>query len=466
MLVIIPLIITPYISRVLLPEGVGKYSFAFSLITYFTLFASFGFETYAQREIARNRDDNQAKSKTFWEIIICRLITVAISLVVHLIILFLYYDKNIALMQILTINILAIAFDVAFFFQGNEDFGKLILRNVILKIIGTASIFIFVKDASDLKLYALINSLIIVVSNISLWPTLIRQLQKVAIKTLKPLSHFKSAFRLFLPALAVTLYTVLDKTLIGLIAQSDLQNGYYEQSEKIVKALMVLITCLGAVMIPRNSHEIAQGNHDKVKQNIYKSFNFVWLLGIPMVIGVVLVAHNLIPWFLGTKFNSSILLLQIFAPLIVLIGISNVLGMQYMIPYKKDKQYTISLIIGAVINFTLNLILIYFYQARGAAIATIIAELCVPLIMFMFVRKGLSIKSILKTAVKPLISGVIMFICVIPLTLVLESSIINTMIIAICGIVVYVVCLLILREKMVYEAIVMIKNKFKKNKNS
>lgn len=463
-LVIIPIIVTPYISRILLPEGVGKYSFAFSLITYFTLFASFGFDSYAQREIARHQEDAESQSKVFWEILLCRLVTVGISLLAHIIVLSLFYDGNKVLMQILTINIIAVAFDIAFFFQGNEEFGKLVTRNIIFKIIGTASIFIFIKNPSDLKFYTLINSLVIIVSNISLWPSLIKGLKKAEIKNLQPLKHLKPAFKLFLPALAITLYTVLDKTLIGLITKSDLQNGYYEQAEKIVKLAMTLITCLGAVMIPRNSHEIAQGNHEKVKENIYKSFNFVWLLGIPMMFGIVLVADNLVPWFLGEKFTYSILLLKLFAPLVVIIGISNILGIQFMIPYKKEKQYTISLIVGSIINFVLNLILIYFYGAIGATVATIIAEFMVSATMFLFVRKELSLKMILKSLIKPAIAGLVMFVSCCPLMLILSPSLINTCLIMCVGISVYGLIILILREKMMLTIINSIKKKLSKHK--
>ena len=205
-LVIVPLIVTPYVSRILLSDGVGKYSFSFSLITYFTLFATFGFETYAQREIAKYQDDKVNQTKAFWEINICRLIPIFLSLAVHLA-LFLtnVYGEYSTLMLILSINIVAVALDVAFFFQGNEEFGKLVTRNVLLKILGTILIFVFVKEKSDLGIYTLINSLIILFSNVSLWPALKKKLTKVSFKGLKPLSHLKGSFLLLIPALAISL---------------------------------------------------------------------------------------------------------------------------------------------------------------------------------------------------------------------------------------------------------------------
>lgn len=464
LLVVIPLIVTPYISRVLLADGIGRFSFASSLITYFTIFASFGFDSYAQREIANNQNKPEAQSKTFWEILISRGITIGASLAIQVVLLLTgIYGEYQTLMLILTINIVAILFDISFFFQGNEEFGKLVTRNVIIKVLGTALIFIFIKEQQDLWLYALINSLIIVLSNISLWPTIAKRLKKTSIKQLKPLRHLKQSFKLFVPTIAISLYTVLDKTLIGLISQSATQNGYYEQTEKIIKIAMTLITCMSAVMIPRNSSEIAKGNHDIVKENIYRCFNFVWVLGLPMMFGFILISRNLVPWFLGINFTNSTILLQIFTPLIIIIGCSNILGMQYMIPYKKEKQYTISLLVGFSINFCLNLILIYYFQALGATIATIIAELSVTITMFIFVRKELSFKEIFKTIIKPLIASIIMFICVLPFSLMLTPGIINTLILAVSGIAVYTLLIFLLKENLVLSYLKMFWNKIKKH---
>lgn len=462
LLVIIPIIVTPYISRVLLAEGIGRYSFSFSLISYFTIFAIFGFDNYGQREIAKNQENKELQTKTFWEITICKLITVGVSLLIHCVLLATNVYGNYSLfMQILTINIVAIAFDLSFYFQGNEDFGKLISKNILIKVVGTILIFIFVKNPGDVWKYTLINSLIVLISNLFLWPSLLCNLKKVKINSLKPLKHLPQALKLFIPALAISLYTVLDKTFIGFITKSDIQNGFYEQTEKIVKLALTVITCLGTVMIPRNSHEIAHGNHEKVKTNIYKAFNFVWLIGLPLMVGIILVSKNLIPWFLGTNFTSSYKLLICFSPLIIIIGASNVLGLQYMIPYKREKQYTTALLFGALANIGLNFVLIYFYQALGATIATITAEFCVTIAMFIFTRKELSFKQIIKTIVKPLIASVLMFLIVLPLSIYLTSSVLNTMIIVGVGFIVYAIAILLLKEQLLISFLKNVINKIK-----
>ena len=256
-------------------------------------------------------------------------------------------------------------FDIAFFFQGNEDFGKIVIRNVIIKILSIVAIFLFVKDTNDVWVYALINSLMLIVSNLSLWSYLPKLLTKVKIRNLRPLSHLKGTLKLFIPTIATSIYTVLDKTLIGVLVNgtytviengvevvkkyADLENGYYEQSEKLVKMAMFIITCIGTVMIPRNSNEIARGNYDKVKDNIYTSARLVWLIGVPLALGLIATASNFVPWFYGDGYEKCITLIALLSPLIIIIGFSNVFGLQYLVPMGKDTLFGISLIIGVLL---------------------------------------------------------------------------------------------------------------------
>ena len=463
-LVIVPLVVTPYISRVLSPEGIGQYSYTYSLITYFTIFGALGFGYYAQREIAKYQNDKYMQSKVFWEVNICRLLSVGIALAVNLILCFtkVYGDYEL-LMLLFSINIIATAFDIAFFFQGNEDFGKIVIRNVIIKILSIIAIFLFVKDANDVWVYALINSLMLIVSNLSLWSYLPKLLTKVKISDLRPLSHLKGTLRLFIPTIATSIYTVLDKTLIGVLVSgtytviengvevvkkyADLENGYYEQSEKLIKMAMTVITCIGTVMIPRNSNEIARGNYDKVKSNIYISARLVWLIGVPLALGLIATANNFVPWFYGDGYDKCITLIALLSPLIIIIGFSNVFGLQYLVPMGKDTLFGISLIIGAFTNLLMNLILIPFYWSVGAAIGTIVAECVVTITMLIIVRKDISPIKILQSSIKYIIAGLVMFIGVYFTSKCLTSSILNSIILVIEGILIYGIMLLVLVDK-------------------
>lgn len=465
LIIIIPIITTPYISRVLNPEGVGQYSFTSSLITYFTLFASLGFLYYAQREIAKYQGNKKEQSIIFWEIIICRLLSVFIAVFINLlfVVIGLYGDYSI-LMLVLTINIISVAFDISFYFQGNEEFGKLVINNILIRVISVVAIFVFVKDSNDVWVYVFINSIATILGTSIMWTNLKNRLEKISLKTLKPFKHLKPTIRLFLPTIATSIYVILDKTLIGVITGADAQTGFYEQSEKIVKMLLTVITCLGTVMIPRNSYEIQQGNIDKVKINIYKTFHFVWLMGLPIMCGISVIASNLVPWFFGPGYETCILFIEVLSIIILMIGMNNILGLQYLIPMGKDKQFTMSVVTGAIMNFALNIVLIYFYGAFGAVIATIVAEALVTVVMFIFVRKELSLREIFKTIVKPMIATIVMVGAIIPLALKLESSIINTLIIVGVGMIVYGIMLLILKDSFIVLGINFIKAKLFKKK--
>lgn len=469
-LVVVPLVLTPYVSRVLLAEGVGKYSFAYSLITYFTIFGSLGFGYYAQREIAKYQGNQLQQSRIFWEINLCRLLSVGLALAVNIACCLgnLYGDYN-SLMWIFNINIISLAFDIAFFFQGNEEFGKLVLRNVVIKILSIASILIFVKTPEHLGLYAIINSVMLIISNLAMWPSLRKSIRYVAVRELQPMRHLKGTLKLFVPTIATSIYTVLDKTLIGLLIQdtytviedgveivkkfSDLENGYYEQSEKLVKMAMTVITCMGTVMIPRNSYEIMHGNQDKVKENIYFSSRLVWLLGIPMVFGLIAIAPNFVPWFYGDGYEKCITLLMIFSALILIIGLSNVFGLQYLVPMGNDKGFSLALIGGAAVNLVLNCILIPFFWSYGAAIASVIAELFVTVLMAIMIRKTISIKKILLSSWKYLLAGLAMFALTYFMGNWLSASILNTFLIVLAGIAVYGIFLILLREELVMKGI-------------
>lgn len=454
-LIIIPIAVTPYVARVLGENGSGQYSYAFSINTYFTLFASFGFSYYAQRLIASHQGDKEKQSVDFWEIILARLIPSVISLIVYYVPIFfnVYGSSYNSLMIILSINVIATIFDIAFFFQGNEEFAIIVIRSILIKIVSIACIFLFVKDKSDLLVYTFIQAITVFLSNISLWLCLRKRIERVSIHELNPVKHIPATLTLFIPTISTSVYTSLDKTLIGLITHLDSENGNYDYSEKLVKMAMTLLTSLGTVMTPRNSKKIVDGDIEGVKKNIYASCNFVFFLGIPLVFGIIAVADNFIPWYLGAGYDKAAMLMKILSPIIVIIGLSNVFGRQYLIPSKRDKEFTTAVIAGATINFVLNIILISKFYSYGAAIATVIAELVVTLVMLSFIRKDIRFGTVIHKSWKEIISGFIMFVVCSFIGMSLKPSFINTGIIIVVGIMVYCISVILLRDSFAIQLI-------------
>ncbi len=448
LLLIVPLITTPYISRVLGPEGVGQYSYAYSLITYFTLFAALGFGYYAQREIAANREDAYTRSKLFWEITLCRLLPTALCLGVNFILCFtrVYGDESV-LMLVMTCSIAAVAIDASFYFQGMEDFGKIVLRNVIVKILTVAMIFVFVDSADDVWLYALINLGMTIVGNLTLWVGLPGYLVHVKIKDIHPLRHLPGTLRLFIPTIVMSIYGTLDKTLIGVITQSDLENSYYEQADKIVRVALTVVTCLGTVMIPRNTSEFRKGNIDKLRSNVYLASKFVCFLGTALAFGISAATFSFNGWFFGEGYEPVNKIMAMMSFLCLAIGMSNVIGLHYLIPTGRDKIFTLSVTAGAIINTVCNIPLIIFFGAFGAAIATIIAECTVTGVQLFCVRKELKVSKILLGGIKNIIAGGAMFAAILPMSLKFPSNVGYTLLIVIAGAAIYFLALFILRDR-------------------
>ena len=448
-LLIVPLFVTPYIARVLGSYGSGSYAYGFSIITYFTIAASLGFTYYGQRAIAKEQGNKKNQKIIFWEIFLAKIIPTFLSVLIYLIIVFsnAFGQDNNYLMLALCINIIAVGFDISFYFQGNEDFGKLALINAIIKIISIVCIFLFVKSQNDIAIYAVIQGLCVIVSNLCLWVFVGRDTFKVNFKDLHPFKHFVPSLILFIPTIATTLYTSLDKTMIGIITQNPNENGFYDYADKIVKLGLTVISSLGVIMISKNSKLYASKDLFSLKNNINRTIQFVLAIGIPITLGLISISENLIPWYLGDGYGETILLLKVLSPVIIIIGLSNILGLQYLIPIGEDKKYTISIFIGVLTNFAFNFLLIYFFGSLGAAIATLIAELAVTTTMIIFCRNILDIKNLVSKIWKYLIGGILLFIFCYVESIYLKPSIVSSVIIIFTGLITYCSVLLILKEE-------------------
>ena len=118
---ILPLITTPYISRVLGAEKIGIYSYTTSVVTYFILFGSLGVSMYGQREIAYIGEDIGKRKKSFWEIVILRFITLAIATLIYYFTIIRTAGEYKIYYEILLFYLLASAFDISWFLQGLEE---------------------------------------------------------------------------------------------------------------------------------------------------------------------------------------------------------------------------------------------------------------------------------------------------------------------------------------------------------
>ena len=455
LIIILPIITTPYLARTLGSDGIGTFGYTFSIVTYYILFGSLGISLYGQREIAYVQDNREKRSKIFFELTIFRICCMAISC-------FIFYfnciKSNIFSMyyKLFIFEMIANCFDITWFYQGMENFKKTVIRNVIVKIISIISIFIFIKTSNDLSKYILIYSIGNLISHLVLWIDLKKYI-KIPEK-IQPFHHYKEIMVFFIPQIAIQIYTVLDKTMIGIIISKMSEVGYYEQSQKVIKLILSLVTALGTVMLPRIANCYADGNNNLIKKYMINTFKFVFMISIPMALGIIAVSDNFSPLFFGPGFEKVTLILSILSVVIILIGLSNVTGTQYLLPTKRQKENTISVISGACVNFCLNLILIKYFATYGAAVATVIAELCVTVIQLYYIRNEFNVFRIIKLSKNYVISGILMFtFCIAINTLI--NNYVYALIIQVCiGIISYFVVLYILKDDMIF----MIIDKLKK----
>ena len=325
----VTLTITPYIARVFEADGVGRVSFAESIVSYFVLFAGLGITGYGQRAISYVQDDIEKRSISFWNIKLLQIISTAIALISYLF--FINFQQDALIYLLLSLNIFAVAVDVTWFFQGMQAFRTIVFKNSLLKVLNLLFIFVFVHSKDDIYLYVAIISGFTVLSNFSLWISLPRYIQKPAFKNLKPLKELRGVLLLFLPTIATQVYTVLDKTMIGVITQSSFENGYYEQAIMIAKMALASITSLGAVMMPRIGNHYSKGETEIVQGLMYRSYRFSWLLSLPLCFGLIGLAPILVPWYFGDGYEQVIPLLSILSILIISIGNSTITGSQYLV---------------------------------------------------------------------------------------------------------------------------------------
>lgn len=450
LVLILPLITVPYISNVLGAKGVGDYAFTFANAQYFVLFGMVGITLYGNRQIAYVRDNKEELKNNFYSIYLVQITTMILS-----ILLFIIFTSsfNRGLYRILYlvqgINILASLLDISWLFMGLEQFKKTVVRNTIVKLLSLASIFIFVKNSEDLVVYTLIIALSNFLGNLTFWFYIPKTIGFKNIKVNKTLKHLKSSISLFIPQIAIQVYVLLSRTLLGVFTDT-VQVGYYENSQKLVKIALTIATAIGTVMMPKISNIVASGDMKKVKYYISNSFFFMSAISIPLTFGLLGIAKELSPWFFGKEFIGIEELIIVSSIIILAISWSNVLGTQLLVPLNRIKEFTASVTLGAIINFLLNLVLLKPMGGIGASITTAVAEVTVTVVQFYFLRKFLNIPKLIKSVLIFFPAAITMFIVVRVIGVAMGARILTTIIQIITGGITYLVGLLIF-YKIIYK---------------
>lgn len=449
--VLLPVLTIPYVSRVLSADGIGINTVTYANTQYFILLGSLGISIYATKKIATIRAKKDKLKKTFWEIFSIQFTGCILAYMVFALTLGQSHKYGVFYM-LQGFYILAAAVDISWYFLGIENFKNASLRSFFAKIISVILIFIFVKTRDDLWKYILINAGTMFVGQLIMWFYVGKDMLKVKeIGKLKIAMHIMPILALFVPQIATQVYTVLDKTMIDLF-KGAVEAGYYDQSQKIVRILLSVVTSLGIVMLPRIANLFSKDDLNEVKKSLRKAFVVISFLSIPITFGLIGISDKFVPILFGNEFLSVIPLTKISPVLVIIIGLGNVFGTQYLLAIGKNKEYTASVCIGALVNFCFNLLLIPRFAAMGAVIATVSAELSIALIQFWFARVVFDFTWI-KETYKYWVSGILMLAIVRLVGNVTPISILFLVLQIAIGSLVYFISLIILRDKFLFEAI-------------
>lgn len=418
LVVAIPLIVAPYVSRTIGAEGVGIYSYTFNFAYCFALVGMLGVGNYGNRTIAAVGEDKALRSRHFWNIWAIQILMSLGSCLAYGLWCLCFPAESNGIAWVHMITVACSLFDIGWFFFGIEKFQITVGRNLVVKLLNMALIFTLVKDAGDLTAYTLVMVCGNLLNNLLLLPFLRREIRFVRPSLREMKQHCKPMVVLFFPVIAVSIYKIMDKVMIGALSTT-IQTGFYEYAEKIISLPVTLITAVGAVMLPRLSAMLGRNEQSQANRLTQLTMEVMMALTCAMAWGIFAIAREFAPAFYGEEFAWSGIVMMGLAPSVICQSWANVIRTQHLIPAKMDGVYVRSTWLGAAVNLAANLLLIPRLQALGAALGTVCAELAVAAYQTFHVRKVLPVGDYLSGTVYYLLPAAAMVAAVRVLTRIL-----------------------------------------------
>lgn len=455
-----PLITFPYASRVLQPTGLGKVNFAHSIISYFSMIAALGISTYGVREAAKCREDKDSLTKFVKEILSINLIATVISYVLLAISIILVpkFSEYRYLLIVCSGTILFTTLGMDWLYTALEEFSYITIRSIIFQFLSLILLFVFVHKPEDYLIYAAIGVISSVGSNICNFVHARKYINLKQNISINLRQHIKPIFTFFAMSIAISIYTALDTTMLGFIS-GDEQVGFYSAATRINKIVLSVITAASSVLLPRLSFYIAQHDDESFHVLSEKALKLIILLSLPCAVGLSLIARPVILLLSGSNYIDAIPVMQMMNPIIIAISLSGLIGIQILMPLGKEKITLFSVIIGAIINFTLNMFLIPKKGSLGAAIATVCAESFVTIFQLLFANHYFDWKKIMPHFLQCVISCLLMAFVIYFLMKIQMNIFFQVIISVIIGVIVYGLLLFALKNNF---CVSLLKERFKK----
>lgn len=455
-----PLITFPYVCRVIEADGIGQINFFQSIISYISLFTCLGIPMYAIREIARDRSDVVQMNRTAMEILLLHsmLTLVGYAIVAILCLTVPQIQVNIPLFLILSLTIFFTAIGCEWFYQGIEDFKYITIRGLIIKTVSVVLLFIFVKSKTDLLYYGCYTVFGVLGGNIFNFFRLRKYIHRenIIFSELHIKRHVKPVLKVFSFSVVTSIYLQLNTVLLGFLKNA-LAVGYFAAATKVMQMLLKMSACLGSVMMPRASHLIAENKEAEFNRLIQKSYDFTLAIALPMTIGLIFCAPSLITALCGVKFEHSILPSQIIAPIILMVAISNIFGIQVLFPKGKINIVTLCCGIGAVADLMLNLCLIPLFSYIGTSIAYLGAEVATTVSMYFIGRKYIPIIYFKKSHLTYALGCIVMALALYGISLLQLPTLTILLLQGCCGVLAYFIILCICKDEMLVQILSKIK---------
>jgi O-antigen/teichoic acid export membrane protein len=405
LVIVLPIITTPYVTRIFSSKDLGTYGYFNSIVTYFILLATLGVANYGTKEISGHRKDIR---KNFWGIYTLQLIATILSLVLYTSLCLFFPGMQNMVAYILGLSLISKGMDISWLFQGLEDFRRITARNTTVKVLGVISIFLFVKTPGDLYLYVFLLTFFELLGQLSMWLPARPYIGKPQFDLSYAKKHLKPVILLFLPQVAISLYVTLDRTMLGALSSTN-DVGIYDQALKIINILLTLVTSLGSVMLPRVSSLLSNGDHKAVNKMHELSFLIYNLVIFPIIAGLLIVNKDFVSFFLGKDFQEAYLAIAIMVFRMFFIGWTNIMGIQILIPHNKHREFMLSTTIPAVVSVGLNLLLIPPFGFVGASIVSVLTEALVWFIQLYFSLPYLKEVPILESLAKIVCASTMMY---------------------------------------------------------
>lgn len=427
-----PLIVSPYLTRVIGNTGLGIYQYSYTIAYYFVLLSMLGIERYGQRLIATSVSDPIKLRKSFWSLYSLHFCISLVSIILFLLFVFLFVKEDRTIFYIQTVYVASAIFDITWFFQGIEDFKSVVVRNSLIKLFEGIAIFTLVKTADDLWLYSVIASGAWLLGQLAMIPQALRIVKPIGFSKDEVLQHIKPLLVLSIAVIAVSLYTVFDKTLLGIMTTKE-NVAYYEYSNKIINIPKMIIAVIGTVLFPRACKLAYEGVIVGLKKYMNYSIIATAMIGFASFWGLMATANAIAILYYGKDFAVCGSVIMALSPNILIIELGGILRAQYLIPKQMDKEYTICICLNAAINLVLSIALIPACGIYGAIIGTTAAELFGLIYQMRLSKEVILWKDLCKECFPFCIIGFAMFLILRVLTYFMDMSIINLVIQVVVG---------------------------------